>query len=134
VPAYALPRILAGKRAPGIDPVILDELRTLAPNGYLEIIRQFLQSAPSKISLLRDAAVRGDREALMRGAHNLKASSGNLGAAALAGWCQDLEALAETRTEGAAAMVEAIEAEWDTVRRELERAQANGAGTGRASQ
>jgi PAS domain S-box-containing protein len=103
-----------------LDPVILEELRTLAPQGYREIIRQFLRSTPPKIGALRRAAEAGDDEALFRAAHNLKASSGNLGAAQLSAWCRQLETLAETHTDGALDIVAAIEIEYDRVRTELE--------------
>ena len=61
-----------------------------------------------------------DRDARFRAAHNLKASSGNLGAAQLSAWCRQLETLAETHTDGALDLVAAIETEYDRVRTELE--------------
>ncbi len=112
----------AATRGPAstLDDRILDELRSLSPNGFRAILRQFLASAPAKIDKLRDALAAGDRDALQRAAHNLKASAGNVGAAALAAWCQELETLAEARLDGAAVLVQEIGDEWDRVRPPLE--------------
>ena len=49
-----------------------------------ELVDLFAKEAPRLISLMREAARRGDDEELWRSAHSLKGSSGNLGATSLA--------------------------------------------------
>ena len=58
---------------------------------------------------MQDAAARGDMALLFRTCHALKASSANVGAIALAGRCEELEAMARiAAVSDAAARVAAI--------------------------
>ena len=81
-----------------IDPAALDNIRALqqpgAPSLLEKIIGLYLDGAPKLIAGMHEALQRGDAGGLQRAAHTLKSSSANLGAARLAGYCEELETLA----------------------------------------
>jgi signal transduction histidine kinase/CheY-like chemotaxis protein len=103
------------------DRGVLDQLREdLGGTDVLrEVIEDFLRCAPSLLTRLRDAAVRGDAAELLAAAHTLKGTSATLGAFALSERCAQLEQL--TRT-GLLPDVTARVAVIETVYRVVERA------------
>jgi len=77
----------------------LEELR--GPDGeddelLTSLLRSFVARAPHSLAALQDAVGRGDAGAVEFLAHSLKGSALNLGAHALGGACQDLEAQARS--------------------------------------
>jgi CheY-like chemotaxis protein/nitrogen-specific signal transduction histidine kinase/HPt (histidine-containing phosphotransfer) domain-containing protein len=107
-----LPAPPAGRNPP-IDQAVLDNLALLQREGRPDIVSRvitlFLENAPSLLRELQDAAARGDMALLFRTCHALKASSANVGAIALAGHCEELEAMARiAAVSDAAARVAAI--------------------------
>jgi signal transduction histidine kinase/CheY-like chemotaxis protein/HPt (histidine-containing phosphotransfer) domain-containing protein len=92
-----LPAQPAG-RYPPIDQSVLDNLALLQREGRPDIVSRiitlFLENAPSLLRELQEGAARGDMALLLRICHALKASSANVGAVALAGHCEELEAMA----------------------------------------
>jgi CheY-like chemotaxis protein/HPt (histidine-containing phosphotransfer) domain-containing protein len=76
--------------ADGIDRAVLDELMGLG-DAFSQVIRSYLDTAPSRLDDL-DAAVRdGDRVGVGRLAHLLAGSSGCVGASVLSSTCTALE-------------------------------------------
>jgi CheY-like chemotaxis protein/HPt (histidine-containing phosphotransfer) domain-containing protein len=100
-------------RHPPIDQSVLDNLALLQREGRPDIVSRiitlFLENAPSLLRELQEGAARGDMALLLRTCHALKASSANVGAVALAGHCEELEAMARIEAvSDAAARVAAI--------------------------
>ena len=81
--------------APVLDAAVLDRLRQLTPPGepdvMAEVLQLFLDEAPKRIARLRDAWRENAVEDVQRGAHSLKGSSGNIGAAALYAVCREID-------------------------------------------
>ena len=63
------------------------------PEFLVEVVEAFLDDSPSRLRALRASLNRGDAEALGRGAHSLKGSSGNFGAMRMQTLCADVERL-----------------------------------------
>ncbi|MFQ5442884.1 MAG: nitrate- and nitrite sensing domain-containing protein [Thermodesulfobacteriota bacterium] len=75
-----------------------------------EILDGFFEDFPVQMSTLREALERGDAEAVKRGAHTLKGSSGNVGAVTLQKAALDLEkAGASGSLDGARDLMTAME-------------------------
>jgi HPt (histidine-containing phosphotransfer) domain-containing protein len=104
-----------------LDPSVIDTLWSIDEEGSLleEVIETFLRIAPRRIESLREAL--GDPATLERVAHSFLGSCGNLGASRMADLCGRLEHLGRAgSTQGAAALVEALEHEHLAVRRALQ--------------
>ncbi len=90
-----------------IDLNVLDGYRALQsesePDIVTELIDMFLADLPSRVMALRQAVEAGDVPATRRTAHVLKGAAATLGATALAGLCDYIEATARTGTVAAAA-------------------------------
>jgi two-component system sensor histidine kinase/response regulator len=71
-----------------------DRLRSFL-EGYPDMVGPlldlFAQDTPALVQELRDAAARGDDEAVRRTAHQLKGSSQNVGAVSMADVCRSIE-------------------------------------------
>ncbi len=114
-----------GDATPAVDVSVLDALLVLQAPGSPDIrervIGLYLQHTPGQIRELRAALDRNDPSAMMRAAHTMKSSSANVGAGPLAELCRDLESrLRQRDSEDAEPRIEAIEAEYIRVERELE--------------
>ncbi len=82
--------------APVLNPVLLDQIRSLDPSGGAELINKilhaFLNSADDQMQKLEDAFLNEDADSLGRIAHSLKSSSANIGAKSLSEMFKKLEA------------------------------------------
>ncbi len=78
-----------------IDKVVLARLREFedqdAPHFVAELIDSFLADTPPKLDTLQMSINNGDGVALARAAHNLKGSTGSLGAIRMMALCRELE-------------------------------------------
>jgi HPt (histidine-containing phosphotransfer) domain-containing protein len=94
-----------------------------------ELIDAFVEDAPVQLAAIRSAVEQGDADEARRAAHTLKSNAATFGASALAEVSRELEA-AGTRNEldGAGALVEQAELEWERAREALERAGPGGVG------
>lgn len=61
------------------------------PDMIIEIIDLYLDDVPRKIAAMRSAATEEDALSITRQAHNLRGSSGNVGAIQMAAICDALE-------------------------------------------
>ncbi len=113
-----------------LGPSALDALLRLVgddKNSFHEVIHSFLAEAPPLFSKLRDALRIGDQELFRRVAHTLKSSSRDYGAVRLSDFCQQLEILGKTgKLEAAMRLVLQTEAEYEQVKRALEKISAGG--------
>jgi CheY-like chemotaxis protein len=110
--------------APVLDQAVLDELRKLeadgAPDLLADLIGLFQQETPPLMDSIRDAVAAGNADKLRSAAHTLKGSSSSLGARTLADLSADLERKGRSGSvDGAAAVVEALTAEYGRVCAEL---------------
>ena len=78
-----------------IDKLVLARLREFedkdAPNFLADLIDSFLKDTPPKLHTLETAIDNGDAAILARAAHNLKGSTGSLGATGMVALCIELE-------------------------------------------
>ncbi len=121
-PAEAAP---PASTADVLDAAVLAGLRELRepgqPDPLAEVANLFLQDSPPRLAKLKQHYEEKDASRLERVAHSLKGSAGNLGARRLAGFCADLEKLAQTgKLDSAGKLVEQVGAEYQRVQAALE--------------
>jgi HPt (histidine-containing phosphotransfer) domain-containing protein len=102
-------------------------LRELGPDdgrGLLpEAVAAFRRGLPERVAALQAAVDDGDGPALAQAAHALKGSAANIGAAAVAGICAELERLGRGGTaDGGDPLVRRLEAELHRLDAELDAA------------
>jgi CheY-like chemotaxis protein/HPt (histidine-containing phosphotransfer) domain-containing protein len=107
-----------------LDARTLDRLRALQRPGKPDVLEQvvqlYLRSAPKLLDTLREAVSHGDSSAMRRAAHGFKSCCSNIGALNLAALCKEVEVMGDANnTAGAAELLPAIEAEYETVREAL---------------
>jgi CheY-like chemotaxis protein len=78
-----------------VDAAVLDKLRMVTGDKFALIVKTFGGNAAKLLSELENAMADADADRLMRTAHSLKSSAGQLGAAALQETAARIEALAE---------------------------------------
>ena len=102
---------------------ILDAVRELAgdtPDLLEQIVRLYLESAPTLIAQIHAGLAVCDMTAIRNAAHSLKSSSANVGATDLSKMCSKLEAAARAGTiDEDVPRASAIEAEYIEVRSAL---------------
>jgi HPt (histidine-containing phosphotransfer) domain-containing protein len=80
-----------------------DALRELVLGGEREIVAEvlalFQSDTQSRLGMLREAVQSGDRPRVRSQAHSLKGSAVQVGAAALANSCREMEMTAEARLD-----------------------------------
>ena len=108
---------------PVLDPAVLETLRRLTPPGepdvLTEVLRIFLDEVPARVARLRNAWAARNIEEVHRSAHSLKGSAGNIGARRLHAVCSQLDEIDDL--DAAAALVAALDAEFDKVVTEIRR-------------
>ena len=107
-----------------IDRTALEKIASLLPEDpgkILEgVISLYLDGSQKLTQAIEEAARAGDADALFRAAHSLKSSSANLGAAALAALCRELEMTGRKgTTEGTEGRLTALDEEYARVREAL---------------
>jgi CheY-like chemotaxis protein len=113
--------------APALDQDRIAILRELGPEdgrGLLpEAVAAFRRELPARIAALQAAVDDGDGPALVQAAHALKGSAANIGAAAVAGLCAELEQLGRGGTPGGGvALLRRLETELPRLDAELDAA------------
>jgi two-component system sensor histidine kinase/response regulator len=114
----------SGERA-ALDIGVISNLRALQsrtePNLLPDLIDSFLRDSAERIAAMRSAEVSGDAKALTRTAHALKGSSGTVGASRMTALCDVIEELSRASSmEGLPALIDALEEEFERVKRALE--------------
>jgi HPt (histidine-containing phosphotransfer) domain-containing protein len=114
-----------------LDASVIDALRQLTPPGEPDILAEvftlFLEEAPPRIERMRNAAAGGDIKEVHRAAHSLKGSAGNIGARAMYDVCSVIDERGKAGDlAGAAALVDAVQAEFDKVESEIHRLMKSG--------
>lgn len=71
-----------------IDHNVLNDLREVMEDGYLQLLETFLEDSERRLSQLHEAKDAGE---LGLAAHSFKGSSSNMGAVGLAELCRQLE-------------------------------------------
>jgi HPt (histidine-containing phosphotransfer) domain-containing protein len=103
-----------------IDEAVLADLLESSggdPDFLAELIDIYLEDAPRQVAGMRDAALSGRTEELVRPAHTLKGSSASIGAVELSELSRALELAARAgAVDDPAAAVDGIEAELGRVR------------------
>ena len=123
-PASSGPAEQATSSGTELDRAALDKLLALVggePALLGELIDSYLQETPALLAALRRCLEQGDAAGLRQAAHPLKSSSRDFGASQLAEWARQLEELGKAGTlDGAAALLERVEAEYPSVKAALE--------------
>jgi len=109
-----------------IDPNVIARLRGLAdatdPSLLTRIFHLFLSDTPERITTLREAAAIGDTAGLSKAAHSLRGACASIGVMGMAEICKTLESLGHGKyVDGAMALVEKLETEFNQVKVEIER-------------
>ena len=102
----------AEESGPVLDREVLEELRSLTPDGSLlaDIVDTYLATVPDHIAELRDAVAAGDARAVQQCAHRLRGESSAVGALELARLCRSLEERSVIgHLDGAPVLASAIE-------------------------
>lgn len=100
-----------------LDHALLGALKELMEDDFETLLRTYLQDSEQRLHEVSDAWEAGDLDRLRRGAHSLKGASSNVGAAALATLCADLEEHAKCgRTEALPLALDKVRAELREVR------------------
>lgn len=87
------------------------------PDLIIEIIDLYLDDVPRRMAAMRSAATEEDALSIMRQAHNLKGSSGNVGAIQVAAICDALEhAVPEDSFANISILLDSLEEELAPVR------------------
>ncbi|MFN3841883.1 MAG: ATP-binding protein [Rehaibacterium terrae] len=103
-----------------LDRGIVDDLRDLMGEEFLQLVRVFLEDAPFHLDQLEQAARNGDIAGLVAPAHTMKSASANLGALLLSSQAKRIELGARQRTlENPRAAVAALREAWRSAEREL---------------
>ncbi len=85
-----------------LDRDVLEELREVMEDGFADLVRTYLENAPTLVAQLREAAEARELQAMIVPAHSLKSSSANMGAMHLSGLAKAVEIAArEGRLEEA---------------------------------
>jgi CheY-like chemotaxis protein len=107
-----------------LDPAGLERLRKTVGGDVAvltELIDSFLDDAPQLLTTLRQASEKGDAAGLRLAAHSLKSNAADFGAMRFSNLCKELEQLGKAGTlDGAIALVEQVEVEYEKVRMVLE--------------
>jgi CheY-like chemotaxis protein/HPt (histidine-containing phosphotransfer) domain-containing protein len=109
-----------------IDPNVIARLRGLAdatdPSLLTRIFHLFLSDTPERITTLREAAATGDTAGLSKAAHSLRGACASIGVMGMVEICKTLESLGHGKyVDGAMALVEKLETEFNQVKVEIER-------------
>jgi two-component system, sensor histidine kinase and response regulator len=109
---------------PSLDPTVLAELNELMSGDAValqQLFATFLSDAARYLASMRQARAAGDAAGLRHAAHTLKGGSSAIGAAVLAGLCQELEGFAATVAAGGAEeQIAEIEREVERVRADIQ--------------
>ena len=110
---------------PAINQKVIGELRALqnagSPGFLVELIDLFLREADGQLIKLRESYVARDAKVFERIAHTLKGGCGNLGAQAMSRICAELQTVGHAADwVRAEALLPGLEAEFKTVKMELE--------------
>jgi CheY-like chemotaxis protein len=105
---------------PTIEFKAWDSVRALQrkgqPDMLAKVVALYLDSSKTLVEALRQAVPAQDATALREAAHSLKSSSATLGAIALAGHCEALEAMGQSQTLlQAAELLTQLEVEYTAV-------------------
>jgi len=104
-----------------IDAEVIDRLEQMVgADVVLEIIDLFLEHAPRRLSIARDAGASGDLEAVAGELHSLKSSAGSIGAFRLQQLAEETEKLAvDGRREPVCERLDELAAMFDSVSKRL---------------
>jgi CheY-like chemotaxis protein len=107
-----------------IDRVVLDQLGKVLTNGKPEllarVIKVYLAESPKLVQKLKHAAGAQEASEVVRAAHSLKSSSGNVGAKQLSRYCEDMEGAGRAANlEAMRALLAKLEAEHGRVQEAL---------------
>jgi len=109
-----------------VDMTVLEQYRALQDEGdpdiVSELIDAFFGDVPTRLSGILEAVSSNNPTQLEREAHNLKGSSANLGAKQLSAISHELETRGrKSELEGAEAVVDRLESEFERVHAFLEK-------------
>lgn len=81
--------------SPSVDLATLTNFESLQVEGepdlIVELIDLYVEDAPRRVAAIRESLAGRDWVSVKRGAHNLRGSSGNLGALRMARICDEIE-------------------------------------------
>jgi HPt (histidine-containing phosphotransfer) domain-containing protein len=107
-------------KAQHLDYDMLEELKDIMDDEFLDLLRAFLSDSKMRINSLRSAYADNRQDNISAIAHSFKGSSGNIGAHALSELCKELEKFAkEGLTADVSELIDGLEKEFLSVSAEL---------------
>ena len=111
---------------PVLDPTVIETLRQLTvpgePDVLAEVLKLFLEEAPTRIAKLRNAWETRDIQSVQRLAHSLKGSAGNIGATTLFEICKQLDSSGRPGVVvDTGSLIDALTTEYRKVEEEIHR-------------
>jgi len=111
---------------PALDPAVIETLRQLTapgePDVLAEVLKLFLDEAPTRIAKLRNAWEARDIQLVQRLAHSLKGSAGNIGATRLFEICKQLDSSGRSGiVADTGGLIDALTSEYRKVEEEIHR-------------
>lgn len=107
--------IMMNERA-HLDDEALAELREVMDDDFTVLITTFIEDSVARVAALKQTLQAADAEAFSKAAHSFKGSCINIGAPLLGELCLEAERMGRTGDlTGAKALLDDIEAEFDTV-------------------
>ena len=125
-PLNGMPSTIKKEEPTGIDPKVIERLRSLAektdPSLLKQIFQLFMNDTRERIAALREAEAARNADGLRKPTHALQGACANIGALSMAGICQKLQILGNgLSVDGALELIEELEKEFNRVRNEIER-------------
>lgn len=107
---------------PHLDEEALAELKEVMEDDFAVLITTYLSDSQDRVLTLRQAVEDQDAETFTKAAHSFKGSSVNIGAPCLGQLCLAAEKAGhDAKLEDAAALLDRIEREYETVRAMFEK-------------
>lgn len=107
-------------KAAHLDHDMLEELKDIMEEDFLELLKAFLSDSEMRVKSLRSAYAADDHDNARKIAHSFKGSSGNIGARVLSQLCKEVEELARDECiSDAGTLIDGLEAEFHCVSTEL---------------
>lgn len=106
-----------------LDTTVVERLRRLGGQEFLvEMIDLFLEHEPQRLGSIQSGMRERDATRVLRSAHSLKSTAGNLGGRVVQDLAQEIEMLAaDDQLDRAAALAERLAAALGDLRAQLER-------------
>jgi HPt (histidine-containing phosphotransfer) domain-containing protein len=125
IESHALTSEVCQRVMTGVDLSVMSGYERLQADGepdlIVELIDLYLADVPLRLTAMRDALYQRNWLQVKREAHNLRGSSGNLGAVGMAAICEELERTVSEQSPEAETFMDRLQQAWATTHFILDR-------------